>query len=122
MLVNVTSALVLGAFPSPLNLCPSNRRNPVTLPQRLHTRTTPYPHRYLTVAPLQTLQRCDGEVTVALQWGNGGERDRLGWACRPQSQPFRGNRVNQTQIRWRQGKDLPAASGCQPLSPDYDFS
>ena len=41
-----------------------------------NSRCSPLPHRYLTVAPLQSLQRCDGEVTVRLRRGCGGERER----------------------------------------------
>ena len=31
---------------------------------RSHAGNAPYSHRYLTVVPLQSLQRYDGEVTV----------------------------------------------------------
>jgi hypothetical protein len=40
------------------------------------TASPPYPRRYLSVAPLQSLQRCDGEVTVRLRRGQPQDRER----------------------------------------------
>src|SRR5215469_17627150 len=43
-------------------------------PLRRPSVAPPGPHRYLTVAPLISYQRCYGEVTVRSRWGYGGRQ------------------------------------------------
>ncbi len=55
---------------SPLLAKPGQARRPPP-PPALPRLTSPLPHRYLTVEPLQGLQRFNGEVTVRRRWGEG---------------------------------------------------
>ena len=80
----------LGAFPSPGASAPVSNQSrpfrpadaqlpvPTAFPYPLHTPTTPYPHRILTVVPLIAYQRYYGEDTVRIWTGSGDPGDENG--------------------------------------------